>query len=247
MKLIGIIPARYQSSRFPGKPLALIAGKPMIQHVVEQCRMAKSLQDVVVATDDPRIEDAVRAFCSVERTASDHLSGTDRVAEVAGRMQVDGIINIQGDEPMIDPEVIDQVAGALEDGEMSTAAVRISDEEDYKNPNAVKVVIDHRDRALYFSRSTVPFYRDGVELEITDQLKEYPFLKHLGIYGYRRDVLLNLVKLPVSGLERMERLEQLRALENGVSIQVVTVDYESISVDVPADLVRVEKILRNKI
>jgi 3-deoxy-manno-octulosonate cytidylyltransferase (CMP-KDO synthetase) len=239
MKTVGVIPARYGSSRFPGKPLALIAGKPLVQHVVEQCQRAKSLSEVVVATDDTRIWEVVQNFCRVEMTALDHPSGSDRIAEVARNIACDAVVNIQGDEPLIDPRVIDAVAEALEQSEMSTAATRIKDEVDLNNANIVKVVVNTAGRALYFSRRTIPFLRDAKR----DPLTEFPFLKHLGIYGYRRDTLLNLVKLPMSALEQAEKLEQLRALENGIPIAVKIVDYESVGVDVPADVARVEKIL----
>jgi 3-deoxy-manno-octulosonate cytidylyltransferase (CMP-KDO synthetase) len=244
MKIIGIIPARYASTRFPGKPLALIAGKPLIQHVVEQCQQAKSLADVIVATDDTRIWEVAQNFCRVEMTLPDHPSGTDRLAEVVQRCECDAAINIQGDEPLIDPAVIDAVANALTGNEMSTAATRIQAPGEYDNPNVVKVVVNAAGRALYFSRRTIPYVRDAASGSVAGQLAAFPFLKHIGIYGYRRDVLLRLVKYPVSPLEQAEKLEQLRALDNGIAITVVKVDYDSIGVDVPEDVARVEAILR---
>jgi 3-deoxy-manno-octulosonate cytidylyltransferase (CMP-KDO synthetase) len=244
MKTIGIIPARYGSTRFPGKPLVRIAGKPLIQHVVERCRKAQKLSDLIVATDDTRIQDAVKPFCRVEMTAATHQSGTDRVAEVAQRCGGDAVINIQGDEPMINPAVIDAVAGALDQYEMSTAATLIRDTREYENPNVVKVVVTQAGRALYFSRRTLPYVREAVRRSVFEQMAAFPFLKHLGIYGYRQKTLLQLVKLPVSSLEQAEQLEQLRALEHGFSIAVVTVEYDSIGVDVPADVERVEQLLR---
>jgi 3-deoxy-manno-octulosonate cytidylyltransferase (CMP-KDO synthetase) len=269
MKIFGIIPARYASTRFPGKPLALIAGKPLIQHVIVQCRKVKSLAEVIVATDDSRIADAVKKFCRVEMTRADHPSGSDRIAEVAARCPCDAVVNIQGDEPLIDPKVIDAVAGALAQNEMSTAAVRIRQPAELDNPNVVKVVVSAAGRALYFSRRTIPYLREGsarasraVESAslsthsvdeastVTREARVFPnplaafaFLKHLGIYGYRRETLLRLVKFPVSPLEAAEKLEQLRALENGIQIAVVTVDYDSVGVDVPEDVARVEKFL----
>ncbi|HXS69200.1 MAG TPA: 3-deoxy-manno-octulosonate cytidylyltransferase [Candidatus Polarisedimenticolia bacterium] len=243
MRILGIIPARYASTRFPGKPLALIAGKPLIQHVVEQCKRAKSLDDVIVATDDNRIADAARAFSRVEMTRADHPSGSDRIAEVAARCQCDAVVNIQGDEPLIDPAVIDTVAGALAGSEMSTAAVPIRNVDEYDNPNVVKVVVNSAGRALYFSRRTIPYLREAASRSANEQLAAFPFLKHLGIYGYRRETLLRLVKFPVSPLENAEKLEQLRALENGIQIAVVKVNYDSVGVDVPEDVARVEKIL----
>ena len=281
MKIIGVIPARYASTRFPGKPLALIAGKPLIQHVVEQCQRAKSLSEVIVATDDTRIWELAQNFCRAEMTLPDHPSGSDRIAEIAALCDCDAIVNIQGDEPLIDPAVIDAVAAALAGCEMSTAATPIKNFAELDNPNVVKVVVNVAGRALYFSRRTIPYLRDivgqasrlpiereSVSVRIiqddsasqnlgrrdayptlaagrstAEQLAAFPFLKHLGIYGYRRETLLRLVKFPVSPLENAEKLEQLRALENGIGIAVVKVDYDSVGVDVPADVARVERIL----
>jgi 3-deoxy-manno-octulosonate cytidylyltransferase (CMP-KDO synthetase) len=242
MKIIGLIPARYASTRFPGKPLALIAGKTLIQHVVEQCQKAKSLDEVVVATDDTRIWEVAQDFCRVEMTAPGHSSGTDRIAEVVANCACDGVVNIQGDEPLMDPRVIDAVAGALAGDEMSTAATPIKEVAEWGNPNVVKVVVNAAGRALYFSRRTIPYVRDAATG--AQQLAAFPFLKHLGIYGYRRATLLRLVKCKVSPLEQAEKLEQLRALENGIQIAVVRVNYDSVGVDVPADLKRVEQILK---
>jgi 3-deoxy-manno-octulosonate cytidylyltransferase (CMP-KDO synthetase) len=246
VKIIGIIPARYASTRFPGKPLALIAGKPLIQRVVEQCQKAKSLAEVIVATDDTRIWEVAQDFCRTEMTSPDHPSGTDRLAEVAGRCECDAVVNIQGDEPLIDPAVIDAVAGALAGNEMSTAATRIQAPEEYENPNVVKVVVNAAGQALYFSRRTIPYLRDASDRPAAGQLAAFPFLKHIGIYGYRREALLRLVKFPVSPLEQAEKLEQLRALENGMAIAVVRVEYDSVGVDMPEDVKRVEKMLAGK-
>jgi len=246
MKLLGIIPARYASTRFPGKPLALIAGKPLIQHVIERCQQAGTLSDIIVATDDTRIWEVAQNFCRVEMTAPEHPSGSDRIAEVAARCPCDAILNIQGDEPLIDPSVIDAVANALMGEEMSTAAAAIETPEDYEDPNVVKVVVNAAGRALYFSRRTIPYLREAASGSASEQLAAFPFLKHLGIYGYQRETLLRLVKFPVSPLERAEKLEQLRALENGISIAVVRVNYDSVGVDVPADVARVEQLLGAK-
>jgi 3-deoxy-manno-octulosonate cytidylyltransferase (CMP-KDO synthetase) len=243
VKIIGIIPARYASTRFPGKPLALIAGKPLIQHVVEQCQRAKSLADVIVATDNTRIWEVAQNFCRVEMTRPDHPSGSDRIAEVAERCGGDAVVNIQGDEPLIDPGVIDAVANALAQNEMSTAATPIRHPSEYDNPNVVKVVVNAAGHALYFSRRTIPYLREAASRPVPEQLAAFPFLKHLGIYGYRRETLLRLVKFPVSPLEDAEKLEQLRALENGIAIAVVRVDHDSIGVDLPEDVKRVEAIL----
>ena len=245
MRILGIIPARFASSRFPGKPLHLIAGKPLIQHVVERCQGARSLAEIIVATDDARIAEVARKFCRVEMTAENHPRGTDRIAEVIGRCPCDAAVNIQGDEPLMDPVVIDSVAQALTATPMSTAATPIRELGDYDNPNVVKVVVNAFGRALYFSRRTIPFVRDAASRPVAEQLAAFPFLKHLGIYGYRRETLLSLVKFPVSPLEAAEKLEQLRALENGIDIAVVRVDYESIGVDVPEDVLRVEKLLKS--
>jgi 3-deoxy-manno-octulosonate cytidylyltransferase (CMP-KDO synthetase) len=244
--IVGIVPARYASTRFPGKPLALIAGKPLIQRVVEQCRKARSLSEVIVATDDARIANAAKQFCRVELTRADHPSGSDRIAEVAARCACDAVVNVQGDEPLIDPAVVDAVAGALADNEMSTAATPIRNPAEYDNPNAVKVVVNAAGRALYFSRRTIPYLRGAASRSASEQLAAFPFLKHLGIYGYRRETLLRLVKFPVSLLENAEKLEQLRALENGIQIAVVKVDYDSVGVDVPEDVQRVERLLNGR-
>ena len=272
MKIVGIIPARYASTRFPGKPLALIAGKPLIQHVVERCKKAKSLSEVIVATDDTRIADAAKKFCRVEMTRSNHPSGTDRIAEVVTHLACDAVVNIQGDEPLIAPAVIDAVAGALRDNEMSTAATRIKNPAELDNPNVVKVVVNAAGCALYFSRRTIPYLREGsarasravesasLSTDSVDEastvtrearvlpnpLAAFAFLKHLGIYGYRRETLLRLVEFPVSPLENAEKLEQLRALENGIQIAVVKVDYDSVGVDVPEDVAKVEKIISHR-
>lgn len=246
MRILGIIPARYASTRFPGKPLALIAGKSLIQRVVEQCRKAKSLSDVVVATDDARIAEAARSFCRVEMTREDHPSGSDRIAEVAARCDCEAVVNIQGDEPLIEPAVIDAVAGALKSDDMSTAATQIKDVAEYESPNVVKVVVNAAGRALYFSRRTIPYLREAASRSANEQLAAFPFLKHLGIYGYRRETLLRLVQFPVSPLENAEKLEQLRALDNGIQIAVVKVNYDSVGVDVPEDVKRVENLLKVK-
>ncbi len=241
---IGIIPARYASTRFPGKPLALIDGKPLIQHVVERCRRARSLSDVIVATDDVRIRAVAERFCTVEMTRKDHPSGSDRIAEVAERSGHGLIVNIQGDEPLIDPTVIDAVATILDRYEIATAASPLRGPEEYTNANVVKVVVSRGGRALYFSRRTIPYVRDAAIGSVDEQLAAFPFLKHLGIYGYRRETLLRLVRMPVSPLERAEKLEQLRALENDIEIGLVQVDYDSVGVDLPDDVERVERLLR---
>ncbi len=244
MKILGVIPARYGSTRFPGKPLHPIAGKPLVQHVVERCRGARALAEVIVATDDARIADAVRPFCRVEMTRPDHPSGTDRIAEVAGRVSCDAVVNIQGDEPLLDPAVIDAVAAALADAEMTTAAAPLPDPAELDNPNVVKVVLNATGRALYFSRHPIPYLRDLVGRTAAERVRAFPYLKHLGLYGYRRDTLLRLVRWPVSPLEAAEKLEQLRALEHGLAIAVVRVAAASPGVDTPEDAARVERLLQ---
>jgi 3-deoxy-manno-octulosonate cytidylyltransferase (CMP-KDO synthetase) len=244
VKIVGIVPARYASTRFPGKPLARIAGKPLIQHVVDQCQKSGSLSEVIVATDDPRIAAVAKKFCRVEMTRPEHPSGTDRIAEAVARCDCDAVVNIQGDEPLMDPAVIDAVAGALAQNEMSTAATPVKNPAEYDNPNVVKVVVNAAGRALYFSRRTIPYLREAASGSVSEQLAAFPFLKHLGIYGYRRETLLRLVKFPVSPLEAAEKLEQLRALENGIPMAVVKVAYDSVGVDVPEDVQRVEVILK---
>jgi 3-deoxy-manno-octulosonate cytidylyltransferase (CMP-KDO synthetase) len=241
--LVGIIPARYGSTRFPGKVLVPICGRPLIRHIVERARKAWTLSEIIVATDDPRVADVVGAFCRVELTSPDHPSGTDRVAEVAARCPCDGVVNIQGDEPLIEPEVINQVAAALADHPMVTAATPLRDPAEYDDPNVVKVVVRADGRALYFSRRTIPYLRDAASRSVPEQLAAFAFLKHLGLYAYQRATLLDLVRLPVSPLEQAERLEQLRALDHGVPIAVVRVEYAGVGVDTPGDVARVERML----
>src|SRR5258705_5820771 len=212
MKIVGIVPARYGSTRFPGKPLALIAGKPLIQHVVERSQKARALSEVIVATDDTRIWEVAQEFCRAEMTAPDHPTGSDRIAEVVRRCACDGVVNIQGDEPLIDPAVVDAVARALEQETMSTAATPIQDPQEYDNPNVVKVVVNAAGRALYFSRRTIPYVRDAASRSVTEQLAAFPFLKHLGIYGYRRGKLFCLGAFPVSALGQTQKMEQLWGL-----------------------------------
>jgi 3-deoxy-manno-octulosonate cytidylyltransferase (CMP-KDO synthetase) len=240
-KILGVIPARFASSRFPGKALAEIAGKPMIQHVFERASMARYLTRVIVATDDDRISGAARSFgAPVRMTRADHPSGTDRVAEVASAEDAELVVNIQGDEPLIDPTAIDAATlGVLGDPDipMGTLAKRIENPEEIDNPNVVKVVRDTAGNAIYFSRCPIPYVRG----------ERSPGLhyKHVGLYVYRRDFLLGYSSLPVGPLERAERLEQLRALENGHKIRVVETEYESLGVDTPAELERVSKLFGN--
>lgn len=236
MKTAIVIPARYASSRLPAKPLLRETGKYLIQHVYE--RACESNADVaVVATDDQRIFDAVRSFGGdVAMTRDDHPSGTDRVAEVAEKLDADIIVNLQGDEPMIEPATLDFVARLLaedKDAMMATLAVPITSIEQWRDPNCVKVVCDRQGRALYFSRSPIPFVRDGEPDFSTGR-----FLQHLGLYAYRRDFLLKLAKLPPEPLEMTEKLEQLRVLALGYAIQVGVVPHAHRGVDTPADYQR---------
>ncbi|HVE15349.1 MAG TPA: 3-deoxy-manno-octulosonate cytidylyltransferase [Chthoniobacterales bacterium] len=238
---VAIIPARWASTRFPGKPLAVLAGKPLVQHVWEKCLRAKKLSRVIVATDDMRIAEAAFDFgAEVTVTSPKHPTGSDRLAEVASRLNgVSRIINVQGDEPMIDPRLIDKLVVEMEENpkaEMVTAATPFTDADAAANSNNVKVVVDRLGNALYFSRSLIPFDRDGAGAPAP--------LHHLGIYGYRRKFLLNFVRWKPTPLEQAEKLEQLRALEMGARIRVVLTKHRSIGVDTPADLVAAEKLFK---
>jgi 3-deoxy-manno-octulosonate cytidylyltransferase (CMP-KDO synthetase) len=242
--VVAIIPARYASNRFPGKPLAHIAGKPMIQHVVERAQAVKILSRVVVATDDQRIADCVRGFGGdYVITRADHVSGSDRLAEAAELLKIsehDVVVNIQGDQPLFSPEVITQVAQPLLDDPalpMSTLIYRIVRPEEINDPNHVKTVFDKDNYALYFSRAPIPFQRNPAEEQ------QPTYYKHLGFYAYRKGFLLSFVALPEGEWERFEKLEQLRALEYGYKIKVTVTEHDSIEVDTQEDLLRVEKQL----
>jgi len=239
MSVVAIIPARYASTRFPGKPLVDIAGKPMIQRVYERTLQAATVQRVIIATDDQRIFDAVTAFGGeAQMTRDDHPSGTDRLAEVAARIDAELVVNVQGDEPLIDPQMIDAaVAPLVADPSivMGTLSTALTDPAEFASPNVVKVVTDRAGFALYFSRSSIPCGRDLAAGSIPPGAA-----KHVGLYVYRRDFLLAYPTLPETPLEQLEKLEQLRALEHGHRIRVVTTDKTSIGVDVPED---VDKVL----
>ena len=240
-RVVAVIPARYESSRFPGKALAPIAGKPMIQHVFERVREATSLSKTIVGTDDPRIVEAVKAFGGEAiLTRRDHRSGTERVAEVAAHLPAEIYVNVQGDEPLIAPEAIDAAVEAIvadETAQIGTLCTVIRHAADIMDPNVVKVVVDFEDNSLYFSRAPIPWIREEAE-RVTAR-----HMKHIGLYVYRREALLDFPTLPPGELERLEQLEQLRWLENGFRIRVVETDYDAVSVDVPADVDRVEKLL----
>lgn len=237
MTAIAVIPARYASTRLPGKPLLRDTGKYLIQHVCERIAQARSIQGMIVATDDGRIAEAVRSFGGqVVMTRADHVSGTDRVAEVAERLDADLVVNVQGDEPEMEPAAIDRLVGLLQEQpqvRMATLACPFASSEDPSNPNKVKVVVDRQGRALYFSRALVPYPRD-TQGRPTDAVGPGWYL-HLGIYAYRRDFLLHLAKMPPTPLEQCERLEQLRVLENGFKIAVGIVPQAAVGIDTPED------------
>ena len=244
MKFTGIIPARYASSRFPGKPLALLGGKPVIQRVYEQ--VSAVLDDAYVATDDERIFQTVEGFGGkAVMTRTDHKSGTDRIEEAVEKLgcQADVIVNVQGDEPFIQRSQIESVCRCFDDRDtqIATLGKPFESVEAMKNPNSPKIVLDNRQCAMYFSRSVIPFIR-GVEEG--EWLLHYPFLKHLGLYAYRREVLAELTRLPQSSLEKAESLEQLRWLQNGYRIKVGLTDVETVGIDTPQDLERAEAFLK---
>jgi len=243
-RIVGVIPARFASSRFPGKALAVLDGKPLVQHVVERAGRAALLDEVLVATDDARILEAVQAFGGRARmTSSIHPSGTDRIAEVARDLDADLVVNIQGDEPLLDPEMVDQaVEPLLADPAIAMGTLaRPMGALEAVDPAKVKVVVDRAGFALYFSRAPIPFFRDtAVPAEAR------PYLLHVGIYVYRREALLRFAGLPPSPLEEGERLEQLRALEHGMRIRVVVTEHDSFGVDTPADLERVRRMMADR-
>ena len=241
-KILGVIPARFGSTRFPGKVLALISSKTVLQHVYERASQSRYLSKVIVATDDERVYEAARRFgAPVRMTRADHLSGTDRVAEVVSAEDASVVVNIQGDEPLIDPAAIDAaILPVVHDAQvaMATLKKRIEDPREIADPNVVKVVSDHRGNALYFSRSPIPYVREA-GAPVAEAFK------HIGLYVYRREFLLGYPDLPVGPLEQAERLEQLRALENGFKIRVIETEYESLGVDTPADWQRVAALYEN--
>jgi len=244
LRIVVVIPARYASTRLPGKPLVSLAGKPMIQHVFERAKRAQTVHRVIVATDDARIVEAVRAFGGeAVMTRPDHRTGTERVAEVAAHQEGDVFVNVQGDEPLIDPVSIDTAVGALLEeppAQVGTVATPVRHAGDIMDPNVVKAVLDFDGNALYFSRAPIPWIRD------TQSKGHVKYWKHLGLYVIQREALLEFPTLPLGELERAEQLEQLRWLENGWKIRVAKVARDAVSVDVPEDLERVEKLLKSE-
>lgn len=247
MKFIGIIPARYASTRFPGKPLALLGGKPVIQHVYE--KVAAVLEAAYVATDDERIYDVVKSFGGqVVMTRTDHKSGTDRIEEAIEKIggEWDVVVNVQGDEPFVSKSQLDTICHCFDDPttQIATLGKPFESMEAVQNPNSPKIVVDNMGFAMYFSRSVIPYVRGK---EKSSWLTHYPFLKHLGIYAYRKDVLRQITQLPQSSLEIAESLEQLRWLQNGFKIKVGTTDVETVGIDTPQDLERAEEFLKTQL
>ncbi|NQT95462.1 MAG: 3-deoxy-manno-octulosonate cytidylyltransferase [Candidatus Omnitrophica bacterium] len=247
MTSVGIIPARYHATRFEGKVLAIISGKPMIQHVWERAKKAHTLDDLIVAADDERIIKVVEEFGGKAIfTSKSHPSGTDRLREIANPLDVDIVVNIQGDEPLLHHSMIDHLVSALiEDKElvMATLMRKLDNPRDIEDPNIVKVVVDKNNIALYFSRSRIPFIRDE---DIAHSSRRLPYYKHIGLYAYTKDFLFTFANLPPSSLEKYEKLEQLRALENGYKIKVIETKYDTIGVDTPQDLEIVKERLTAK-
>jgi 3-deoxy-manno-octulosonate cytidylyltransferase (CMP-KDO synthetase) len=244
-KIVGVIPSRWGSTRFPGKSLAMISGKPMIQWVVERVKQAGKLEAVIVATDDPRIADCVHALeipeVRVAMTRADHPTGTDRIAEAVQSLDVDAVINVQGDEPLIDPSLIDELAEVIASGEwdMATAATPIEDEAQINDPSVVKALFNRHGQALYFSRATIPHIR-----EVHGAPPFGTYWRHIGIYAYRRDYLLQFVAEPPCPLENLEKLEQLRALDMGCRMKVVKTKDFGIGVDTPEDIAKAEQLIQ---
>jgi 3-deoxy-manno-octulosonate cytidylyltransferase (CMP-KDO synthetase) len=241
-EVVIVIPARFGSTRLPGKPLVSLAGRPMIQRVYERAKLASQADRVIVATDDERIVKAVQSFGgAVRMTRPDHRTGTERVAEVAAHEKGDVFVNAQGDEPLLDPGAVDAAIHALLEepaAAIATVATAIKTPADIMDPNVVKTVLDFDNNGLYFSRAPIPWVRD------TASKIQVRHLKHLGLYVFRRDALLEYPTLPQGELERIEQLEQLRWLENGWKIRVAEVEHDAVSVDVPEDVARVEKLLQ---
>jgi len=244
MDVIGVIPARYSSTRFAGKVLVDISGKPMIQHVWERARKSLLLEEIIIACDDQRVAEAARSFgAKVAITSKDHASGTDRIIEVINPLEVKIVINIQGDEPLIHPTMIDAVAQALLDEpvvSMATIMKRLKDPQEINDPNVVKVVVDKDSFALYFSRSPIPCLAQNSKVESP------VYYKHIGLYGYTKDFLFTYRNLPISSLEKTECLEQLRVLEEGFRIKVLETKYDTVGIDTPQDLEKLKLYLEKE-
>ena len=255
-RAVAIIPARWASTRFPGKPLAQIQNKPMIQWVVEQAQKASRISEVIVATDDIRVVEAVHGFGGkAVMTSPDHATGSDRIAEVASGLKCDIVVNVQGDEPLIPPQNIDQVVDTLEKDpslNVATLMMAINDPDEIADPHVVKVVADQKGRALYFSRSPIPFHRDEWESGSPEDLSKSKdkgmtqVYKHIGLYAYTRSFVLELSRMAPTPLEQLEKLEQLRILEHGIPIQIGITEQPSMGVDHSEDLERVERFLEKQ-
>ena len=239
MKAVAIIPARYDSTRFPGKALAKLLSKPLIQWVWEAVINANLFDQVIVATDSIQIKEAAENFGAIAiLTRKEHPSGTDRIAEVAETLDCDIVVNVQGDEPLINQKALAPLLHVFENSSIQIASLmtKIKDLKQLSNPNLVKVVVDNASNALYFSRSAIPFNRDNIHFE--------DYFQHIGVYAYRRQTLMQLVRLPAGKLEQVEKLEQLRALENGIPIKMIKTEYNGIGVDTPEDLLKLESLLK---
>lgn len=239
MRIIAVIPARYGSSRFPGKPLALLNNKPIIQQVYQQVKKSGLFDEILIATDDSRIyEEAMKFNANVVMTSSKHQSGTDRIAEACDKFESDFdiVVNIQGDEPFITKKPLQDLISVFKDKNIQVGSLMHRLESEINNPNNVKVITDNDGFALYFSRSVIPYNRDG--------LKDILYFKHVGVYAFRRKTLYQFVNLPPSSLEKIEKLEQLRLLENNIKIKMVETNYKGIGIDTPEDLVKAEKIFK---
>jgi len=252
MSAIVLIPARYSSTRFPGKPLALLQGIPVIEHVYRNSLHSRLADDAIVATDSEEIYNKVLSFGGkAMMTSVDHASGTDRIAEAAALLDYDIIVNVQGDEPLIKPDMIDAAISVLDDREASigTLAKRVADRREIFDPNIVKVVFDKKGFAFYFSRAPIPYYRDlfNAEGQLDTDVSGLFVFKHIGIYSYRRDVLQEITRIEPSRLEIIEKLEQLRALEHGFRVKVRETFFETVGVDTPEDLERIEKCLNSSL
>jgi len=238
MKIIAVIPARFDSTRFPGKPLAILGNKPIIRHVYERAFNSGLFDEVIVATDDQRIFEAVDDFGGkVELTSKKHQSGSDRVAEICAKTECDVVVNIQGDEPFICKEPLTKLISVFENPNIEVASLMHKLKVEIENPNQVKVVCDNDNFALYFSRAAIPFRRDKKGVTAI-------YYKHIGVYAFKKETLLKFVQLPIGKLEQIEKLEQLRLLENGIKIKMIETDYEGIGIDTPEDLKKAEKLLR---